>query len=147
MSLNDFSRDDWIIGVLALLLAIDLLFLPWFDVSESVFGVTVSVTSTGTGAPDGWLGVLAVVSSIALIADLVIERTSLAAAMPNFGGSRTYTRFILAGLTALFVVLKFLFNIHFDSFGFGFWAAAVLTTALVVSTSRISRDLPIISPR
>ena len=34
-------------------------------------------------------------------------------------------------MAALFVALKFLFHIHFSLFGFGFWAALVLTVALV----------------
>jgi hypothetical protein len=65
--------------------------------------------------------------------------------LPNVGGSRTATRLALAGLTALFVVLKFLFHIHFSLFGFGFWAAIVLTAALVLATLRVSRGQPIIA--
>jgi hypothetical protein len=36
------------------------------------------------------------------------------------------------------VALKFLFNVHFDLFGFGFWAAAVLAAALVVFARRLA---------
>jgi hypothetical protein len=141
--LDDFSRDDWIVGAIALLLAIDLLFLPWFTISIG----PLSASSTATGSPDGWLGVLGVITSIALIADLAIERTSPGTALPNIGGSRTKTRLVLAGATAVFVGLKFLFHIHFSLFGFGFWAAVVLAVALVVSTLRISRDQPLIASR
>jgi hypothetical protein len=90
-----------------------------------------SLTATATDIPHGWLGVLAVLSTVGLIADLAIERFSPGTALPNIGGSRTETRFVLACAAALFVVLKFLFHIHFSYFGFGFWAAAVLTIALV----------------
>lgn len=127
MNLEAVSRDDWILGGVALLLVIDLLFLPWFSVS---FG-PITVTSTATGDPDGWLGILAVLTAIALIADLAIERLSPQSQLPSINGSRTHTRFVLACVTALFVVLKFLFHIHFSLFGFGFWAAVVLTAALV----------------
>ena len=144
MSLDDFSRDDWIVGAVALLLVIDLLFLPWFSVPASIFG---SVSFTGTEAPDGWLGVLAVITAILLIVDLVVERSSPGTALPNIGGSRTNTRFALAGVTAFFIGMKFVFNVHFDLFGFGFWAAAVLTIGLVLSTLRVSRDQPIIPAR
>lgn len=34
-------------------------------------------------------------------------------------------------MTALFVVLKFLFHSHFSLFGFGFYAAIVICVALV----------------
>ncbi len=131
MNLDNVTRDDWVVGGLALLLAIDLLFLPWFDISVGAGPVSLSVTSTATGSPDGWLGVLAVLAAVAVIADLAIERLSPQTQIPAMGGSRAMTRFILAAAAALFVVLKFLFHIHFSLFGFGFWAAIVLTAGLV----------------
>jgi hypothetical protein len=127
VKLDSFSRDDWILGGVALLLLIDLLFLPWFSISVGPY----SASTTATGDPDGWLGILAVLVLIALIADLAIERLSPGTALPNIRGSRTETRFVLACVAAAFVVLKFLFHIHFSYFGFGFWAGVVLTAGLV----------------
>jgi hypothetical protein len=124
---ENVSRDDWILGGVGLLLVIDLLFLPWFSIS---FG-PISVTSTATGAPDGWLGVLAVLAAIAVVADLAIERLSPRTQLPAIGGSRSQTRFILACVAAGFVVLKFLFHVHFSLFGFGFWLAVILTAGFV----------------
>ncbi len=89
------------------------------------------MTSTATGAPDGWLGLLAVLAVIAVIADLAIERLSPQTHLPAISGSRTQTRFVLACIAAGFVALKFLLHIHFSLFGFGFWAAVVLTVAFV----------------
>lgn len=123
MNLNGVSRDDWILGGVALLLVIDLLFLPWF----SVGGFTLTATSQF----DGWTAVLSVLVSFALIADLAVERLSPGTALPNIGGSRPNTRFALACVAAGFVALKFVLHIHFSWFGFGFWAAVVLTVALV----------------
>ena len=131
MNFSDVSRDDWILAGIALVLAIVLLFLPWFSVSVNVGPVSLTATSTATDDPDGWLGVLAVLAALALIADLGVERLSPGTALPNIRGSRTETRFVLACVAAVFVALKFLFHIHFDAFGFGFWAAVVLTVALV----------------
>lgn len=142
--MDNVSRDDWIIGGLALLLVIDLLFLPWFSITAGIGAFSVTVTSTATGAPDGWLGVLAVIAALALIGDLGIERFSPQTSLPTIGGSRVQTRLVLTGITALFVVLKFLFHIHFSLFGFGFWAAVVLTAGLVFSSLRASQDQPII---
>lgn len=131
MKFDSVSRDDWILAGLALLLIIDLLFLPWFSASVSVGSFSATFTATATDAPDGAFGILAVLSALALIVDLGIERLSPGTAVPNVGGSRTQTRFVLACLTALFVALKFVFNIHFSDFGFGFYAAVVLTAGLV----------------
>jgi hypothetical protein len=144
MDLSKFSREDWILAGVALLLAIDLLFLPWFDVSVSFAGFHASATSTATGAPDGWLGVLAVLALVALIADLALERLGNVA-VPMIGGNRATTRLVLAAVAAAFVVLKFLFHIHFSYFGIGFWAAVVLTAALVVVAVR-ARDAERLMP-
>ncbi len=131
MKFDSVSRDDWILAGLALLLVITLLFLPWFSITISIGGFSASATASATGDPDGWLGILAVLSAVALIVDLGIERLSPGTALPNIGGSRTQTRFVLACVTAVFVVLKFLFHIHFSYFGYGFYIAIVLTAALV----------------
>ena len=127
MKVEDLSRGDWIFGGIGLLLVLDLLLLPWFSIDVGPF----TLTSTATGSPDGWLGVLAVLAALAVIADLAIERLSPQTQLPTIGNSRTQTRFVLACVAAACVVLKFLLNIHFSLFGFGFWAAVVLTAAFV----------------
>jgi hypothetical protein len=135
MNVDNVSRQDWIVAGLAALLVIDLLFLPWFDAGISgpiCSVVTCSVTATGN--PDGWLGFLAVLAAILLIVDLAVERFSPQTRLPAVNNSRTHTRFILACAAAVFLFLKFLFNIHFSIFGVGFWAALVLTAALVYFT-------------
>ncbi len=60
MSLDNVSRDDSIVGGLALLLAIDLLFLPWFSGSCGPFVNSVPCSATATDAPDSLFGILAV---------------------------------------------------------------------------------------
>jgi hypothetical protein len=123
----NLTRDDRIIAVITLLLVIDLLFLPWFDISAGPF----SVSLTATDAPSGWAGILAVLAAIALIVDLAIERMSPQTQLPSVSGSRVQTRLVLAGVVALFVFLKFIFNIHFSDFGIGFWIGVILTAGLV----------------
>jgi hypothetical protein len=142
MNLQNVGRDDWILAALALLLVIDLLFLPWFSISASVGPVTLSVSVTATDAPDGWLGVLAVLAALALIADLAIERLSSQTQIPAISGSRLLTRLVLAALAAGFVALKFLLHIHFSYFGFGFYAAVVLAAALVYFSLQARRGTP-----
>lgn len=127
MNLENVTRDDWIVGGLALVLAIFLLVLPWFDLSVGPF----SATLTATDGPDGWLGILAVLAALAVVADLAIERLSPQTRLPAIGDSRTNTRFILAVAAAGFVALKFLFHIHFDLFGWGFYVNVIITVALV----------------
>ncbi len=128
MPLDKLTREDRILGGLSLLLVISLLFFPWFSLSLG----PLTYTTTGTGDPDGWLGILAVLAALALIVDLAIERFSPQTTLPALGGGRTATRFVLAAAAAVFVILKFLFHIgHVSDLGWGFWLSAILVVALV----------------
>jgi hypothetical protein len=137
MDLSKFTREELILAGVAILLALDLLFLPWFEVSIGLGSLELSASSTGTGAPDGWLGVIGMLASFALVADLALERLT-EANLPAIRGSRAETRFALAIVAAACVALKFLFHVHFDLFGFGFWAAVVLAAVLVVFARRLA---------
>ena len=145
MDLSKFSRDDRILAGVALLLAIDLLFLPWFDITVSFGGFHASATSTATGAPDGWLGVLAAAGVAGS------DRRSRARAPRQRRGPRDqrkprhHAARDWRPSPPAFVALKFLFHIHFSFFGIGFWAAIVLAAALVVIAVR-ARDAERLAP-
>lgn len=141
MRFDALSRNDWIVGGLALLLAIDLLFLPWFSFSVGAF----SASTTATGSFDGWTAILAMLAALAVVADVLVERLSPQTTLPNLGGSRTATRFRLSVIAAAFVALKFVLHIHFSYFAFGFYAAVVLCVALVYATLRLSQDREILA--
>jgi ABC-type xylose transport system permease subunit len=129
------------VGGLALLLAIVLFFLPWFHVS--VFGASFS--STATGDPDSWCGILAAIVVVALIADLAFDALSPQTQLPMIGGSRAATRFFLTAIAAAFLLLKFLLQIsHFSNLGFGFWAAVVLVGGLLFATLRLNQGRSIL---
>ncbi len=136
MSLDKLSQDDWIVAAVAVLLVFDLLFLPWSDQTISAGAQSVSITSTATGAPDGWLGVLGLLAVVALIADLAIDRLSPQTELPMIRGSRAGTRVALAWLAAGLLAFKLL--IHFESAGgIGFWGALLLGGGLVYMTQRV----------
>lgn len=135
MNLDNVKRDDWIVGGLAVLLIITLVAFPWFSLGGgSVGGISIpSFDYVGTDAPDGWLGILAVIALLATVADLAVERLSPQTQLPEIGGSRTMTRFVLVSAAAGFMALKFLFHIgHIGDLGWGFWLGAILAIALVV---------------
>jgi len=136
MKTSDFKRDDWLVIGLALVLAIDLIALPWLSIS---FG-PISATAAATSAPDGFLGILAFLLALAVGLDLVVERASPQTTLPNIGGSRTTTRWWLTVAAAVLVALKFLFHIHFSYFGFGFYLAVILTAGLLFTTWKLSKD-------
>jgi hypothetical protein len=146
VNLENVTRDEWIVGGLALLLAICLLFLPWFDISVGVGPFSVSATFSATSTPDGWLGILGMIAALAVLADLAVEKLSPQTQVPTIGGSRTNTRFILACIAAGFVALKFLFHIHFSLFGWGFYVSVIVTAALVYFTLQARNVAPAAAP-
>jgi hypothetical protein len=139
MNFDDISREDWILAGLALLLAIDLLFLPWFSISFGPF----TFTTTATGSLDGWTAILAVLASLLIIIDIAVEKLSPATTVPTLGAGRAHTRFVLAATAAGMVALKFVLHIHFSDFASGFYAGIVLAVLLVVAAWRISGGRPL----
>ncbi|MDA8291734.1 MAG: hypothetical protein M0Z33_08665 [Actinomycetota bacterium] len=129
---------------LALALAIDLLALPWVDVSIGPF----SYSSAGVGSPDGFLGVLALLLSLAVGADLLLARLAPSfrvAVLETFGRGRA--RFLAAAGAGALVVLKVLLHLHPSYLGAGCWIAFVLACGLVVSTARLRAPVPSPAPR
>ncbi|MGA2013652.1 MAG: hypothetical protein ABSH51_24400 [Solirubrobacteraceae bacterium] len=127
MKLQAVRTEDWVLGGVALALAFDLIYAPWFSFTIERFTFSWAATAD----PDGWLGTLAVIASLLVVADLVIDRASPQNRLPRWGADRRETRFNVACIAAVFVALKFLFNIHFDLFGYGFWGGVVLSAVLV----------------
>jgi hypothetical protein len=151
LHLERLSREDWVLGTLAVLVILDLLVLPWFS-----FGATISVGSasvsiggslTGVDAPDAFLGVLALLSCAFLVADLGFERLSPQTRLPSIAADRETTRYILACIAAGLIALKFLFHLgRFGELALGFWLAVLLVAALVAMTRRIRQTEPAVAP-
>jgi hypothetical protein len=145
LRLERIRPEDWVIVAVAATLILDLLVLPWFS-----FGTTINVDSaeisiggsaSGADAPDAWLGVLAVIASAFLIADVVLERLSPETTVPTLAADRPTTRFLLASVAALLLALKFLLHIgRFGELALGFWLAVLLVAALIALTWRGRRE-------
>lgn len=145
LHLERFSREDWVLAIVGVVLILDLLVLPWFS-----FGATINVGSatvsiggslTAVDAPDAWLGVLALLSCAFLVADLGFERLSPETRVPSIASDRKTTRYVLAYVAAGLIALKFLFHIgRFGELALGFWLAVLLVGALVALTRR-SREV------
>jgi hypothetical protein len=150
LGLERLSRDDWLIIGVAGLLVLDLLVLPWFS-----FGATITVGSatlsiggsaTGVDAPDAWLGVLALMASAFLIADLATERLSPQTRLPTVAADRITGRYFVACTTAGLLALKFVLHLgRFGELALGFWTALLLVAGLVFLTRR-ARVGALVSP-
>jgi hypothetical protein len=148
VKVDNVTREEQIVGGLAILLAIALIALPWFSIGGgSVGGISIpSFDLSATDAPDGWAGVIAFIAALAVVADLAISKFSPQTQLPVIGGSRAATRFVLAAIAAGFVALKFLLHIHFSLFGWGFYVDVILAVALVYFAMQ-ARDGKVSFPR
>jgi hypothetical protein len=135
MKLEEISHDDWLVGGLAALLALDLLFLPWNHISVSSGAQSVSLTSTATGSPEGWLGTLALVGVLALGADLLLGWLSPHTELPTIGDSRARTRLMLVEIATGLLAFKLLLHLG-SAGGSGFWIAMALCAALLYAGRR-----------
>lgn len=141
LSFERVTREDWVIAGVAALLAFALLVLPWFSFGATITvgaaSVSIGGSLTGVDAPDAWLGVLAVMACVFLIADLGAERLSPQTRVPALTADRPTTRFVLACSAAGLIALKFLFHLgRFGELALGFWLALLLVAALVELTRR-----------
>ena len=128
MDLSKLSREDGMVGGGAILLIIDLLFFAWHSYSFGA-GSTGSIDSSGTGAPDGIWGVLALIVTIVVLVDLSLARFSPATTMPTTQLGRDLTRAAAAGVGLLFLLIKFISNT--GSSAFGCWFGLVLGIVIV----------------
>src|ERR1051326_2270052 len=64
MDLSKLSKGDRIVLITGLLLVIDLLFLPWYSITIANL---VTVTRTGVGAPDAFLGFLGMLIALVMV--------------------------------------------------------------------------------
>ena len=121
MDFSKLSREDWMVGGGGIVLIISLLFFSWY----SFGGVTVGGQSFGggsasaTSAPYAIWGILALIVTILVVADLALARFSPATQVPTTQLGRDLTRAAAVGLVAFLLLIKFI--AHVGSFGFGFF--------------------------
>lgn len=145
---EDVTRDDWIIGGLALLLLIDLLVFPWRSITpaQGELGAnqpTVHESFAAIKSPVRGMAILAAITLVVLMADLVVQH-GVHRRLPAIAGSRRTTRLVLAVLVAIFMALQFVLYLHFSQFGWGFYLGVILVILLVLACARASRGAPLV---
>ena len=131
MDFSKLSLGDKIVGGTSIVLLIDLLFLPWHSatISYGVLGSSFSHTYTAgaTGSPNGFLGILALLLTIAIVGTAVVRKltTSKLPDLPIAWGLATfYGAIAVAALLLLKLILKTQY------LGYGSYLAIVLAGGL-----------------
>lgn len=132
MDFSKLSREDWMVGAGGILLLIGLLFFAWYSLPS----LTVGAVSVGGGSiaavssPYAIWGILALIVTIIVVADLALARFSPGTTIPTTQLGRDMTRAAACGVLLLLLFIKFIS--HVGSFGYGFFVDVIL--AIVVST-------------
>jgi hypothetical protein len=135
LDFSKLSREDWLVGGGGILLAIDLLFLPWYHVTIGL----ISVSAAATSAPDGFWGVLALLVTIAIVVDLGLALFSPQTQLPTTPLGREMTRCVAAGLVLLFLLIKLID--HTSYLGIGVYPAFILAIAVAGGAYREAQGL------
>jgi hypothetical protein len=146
-NMNRLSSADRILLVAGALFFIDT-FLPWFRLCASAIlgtnlGLNVCGSTSAWGYPAGFLGVLAALFAIALVAWLVLS----ALGMPLQLGvpAATLSTILVAG-TFGFGILKFLLSV-FKNPSIGTWIGLVLLIAIGYGGyMKMQEPKPVVAP-
>jgi len=141
MDFNKLSKGERIVLASGVLLVIDLLFLPWHKIKISAI-LGVNVSRTGVQSPNSGYGVLALLITLVMIAQIVAARfTSAKLPKPPVPWGQVH---LFAGIAVLaLLVIKLLVETNF--LGFGCYLGIILAAALAFGGFTISKE-PEVSP-
>lgn len=131
--MDKLSRGERIIGIAGILLAFDLLFLPWYSYS---FG-PISYTFNGLSGWNSSLGSLALLVTAAMVAYIIVARFTTAK-LPDlpipWSQALMYAGYVAVALVALKLVL------HFGNTGFGAYLGVIFGAVVAFGGFTVSQE-------
>lgn len=127
MDLNKLSLGDRIVAAAGILLFIDLLFFPWHRVSVGIGPFRATFTSSGVEGPRAFLGWLALLLTVAVVAAVLVRRLTTAK-LPDLPIPWNQATFFATIAVEALLVIKLVSKTDF--LGFGAWVALVLGAAM-----------------
>ena len=116
MDFAKLRREDWMVLGGGVVLIIGLLAFAWY----SIFGATLAATSS----PYAIWGILALIVTIAIVADYALALFSPQTEIPSTKYGRDLTRLGACALLLLLLFIKFIS--HVGSLGWGFFVDIIL---------------------
>jgi hypothetical protein len=136
MDLKKLSTGERVLGAAGLFLVVDLLFLPWHRISF----LGISESRSAVEAPNSFLGVLALLVVVALVAHIVVrEFTSVK--LPDIHVSWARADLLAAVAVAALLILKMAMETNY--LGIGAWLAMAATGVLLYGAWSLDRETPV----
>jgi len=138
MDLKKLSLGARIMSLASLLLLFDLLFLPWHRISLGIAGLGSSTVSrSGIQSPNGFLGLLAALVVVAIVARFVLSEFTTVE-LPTLPVSWQRADLLAGAAVAAVVVLKLVLETSYLSIGA--WLAIPLAGAVLYGGYQRSRE-------
>ncbi len=139
MDLKKLSLGERIMSLAGVLLLFDLLFLPWHRISFG-FGdfASTSVSRSGVQSPNGFLGLLAALVAVAIVARVVLSEFTTVK-LPTLAVSWERADLIAGAAVAAMLVLKLV--VETSALSIGAWLAVPLAAALVYGGYQRSHEI------
>jgi MFS-type transporter involved in bile tolerance (Atg22 family) len=134
------TRDDWIVGGLALALLVTVLVFPWYHATVTTVNgprFVEPLNRPAVQAPYAWAAIIAALALVVLLVDLGLQRWMPDLEVTAIGNQRRPARFVLAAIAVVFLLLKFL--LHAGNLGWGFVLAVIVAVALLYTALQVSR--------
>jgi hypothetical protein len=139
MDLSRLTQGERIVLAAGVLLIIDLLFLPWhsIDVPDALKAAGFDNTISGVQSPNSAYGVLAVLLTIIMVAQIIAAKLAGASLPePPIPWSQIH---VIAGTTvAILLVIKLIRET--DSLGFGCYLGVLLGIVLAYGAYALRRE-------
>ena len=137
MDLKKLSLGERVMGGAAVLLAIDLVALPWHRISIGIGAFSVSASRTGVESPHGFVGVLALLVALAVIARIALDEFT-SVELPALPVSWPQADLIAGIAAAALVLLKL--SLETSYLSVGAWLAVILAGAMAYGGYLRSRE-------
>ena len=131
------SAGERTVLVAALLLIVDLLFLPWYDIDLGALDAAVDTTATGVQQPYAGYGIAAVVLSATMAAQIAVAKL-LSVRLPDPPVPWSQIHLILGIFVAVVLVIK-LVRLT-DSLGYGAYSAILAGILVAYGGYRIASE-------
>jgi hypothetical protein len=131
------SQGERIVLVAGLLLVVDLLLLPWYDIDLGVLDDAVNTTATGVEAPYAGYGIAAAVLTALMIAQIALAKL-LSVRLPQPPVPWSQIHLILGIFVAVVLVIK-LVRLT-DSLGYGAYSAILAGILVAYGGYRIASE-------